>query len=215
VPQFVVRLRGTVLVAVALVATAAGPAAAGDPFANYVTEVTGIKPALPGVTATAPRDGADIEVTNTTATPLIVLGYQGEPYLKITDHGVWQNQLSPATYLNREYSIDSIPGSVDTHKAPEWKNLSDGSTARWHDHRIHWMGAVEPPDVAGDKGHPHLIKSWQIGLEYGTRKADIDGTLSWQPTSPWGLYLTYGGLAAAVVAALVVAIAFRRQSVER
>ncbi len=185
-----------------LVLGAQASASASDPFANYITKVTQISPALPGVRARTPENGADMVISNSSSRAVIVLGYQGEPYLRITDQGVWQNERSPATYLNKEYYIDSIPTTVDAHRKPQWKLLNGGDRAVWHDHRIHWMGAIQPPSVAKDPHHSHLIKSWKVGLRYGGERANVLGTLSWRPTGHLGSYLTYGGLGAAVMLAL-------------
>ncbi|MCW2755080.1 MAG: hypothetical protein JWQ32_2491 [Marmoricola sp.] len=188
--------------------TGIGPANASDPFADYVTTVTGIAPRLVGVTAVAASNGADIVVTNSSRTPLIVLGYQQEPYLKVTNAGVWQNQLSPATYLNKELYIDNIPPAASADKPPVWKQISTDSRAQWHDHRIHWMGAEVPPSVAEDPHHTHLIKKWTIGLEYGSEKAVISGTLTWHPGQrffvtilPWALVV---GATVTVIALMLV-----------
>lgn len=174
---------------VALVVSRSG---SQNPFANYVTKVDGITPALPGVTATAPYDGADITVTNTTDTVLVIDGYQGEPYLEITKSGVRENQMSPATYLNKEAFINSIPTTVNAGDTPVWKSLGSADNAQWHDHRIHWMGATVPPVVQKDPHSPHLITQWSIPMRYGDTTATITGTLSYKPTSRVGTYLSIG-----------------------
>jgi hypothetical protein len=73
------------------------------------------------------------------------------------------------------------------------------------------MGAFIPPVVAKDPHHPHLIKTWTIGLLYGDKKAQIDGTLSWRHTGHLGAYLTYGGVGAAVVVTVGVMLIARRR----
>lgn len=70
------------------------PAYAGG-FGTYVTTVTGITPALEGITVRSPGNGEAITVTNNTSTPLIIEGYQQDQYLKVTKDGVWENKLSP------------------------------------------------------------------------------------------------------------------------
>lgn len=153
-------------------------------------------------------------MSNTTATPVIVDGYQGEPYLKITNAGVWQNNLSPAVYLNKEQTIGTIPNDANASKPPQWTKISDGHRAQWHDHRIHWMGASEPPAVAADPGKPHLVSTWHIPLQVGTVKGEITGTLSYVPASHWNTYLPYGaiGLAVVVVVAVQLLVVRRRRT---
>jgi hypothetical protein len=201
---------GATLAALALLTTA--PAAhAQDLFSSYVTKVTGIRPALPGISAHAQADGADITVRNTSATPVVVEGYQHEPYLKITDHGVWQNKLSPAVYLNKEQFIDSIPNDVNAKRAPIWVPVSGRNFATWHDHRIHWMNITEPPAVAAAPDKPHLITRWTIPITSGHTTGAIVGTLTWQPSGHLGRYITWGvGAFTLLVVAILIWIRRRR-----
>ena len=200
------------LLAVSLMASGPLPAYAGG-FSTYVTKVTGIQPSVPGVRITAPSNGEDINVSNTGATPLIVEGYQHDQYLKITAHGVWQNKLSPAVYLNKEQTIGDVPDDANATKPPEWVKISDGHHAQWHDHRIHWMGVANPPVVQQDPKHAHLITTWKIPVISGATRGDIVGTLTYQPGSHLGSYLTYGaiGLAVVVILGLQVVILRRRR----
>jgi hypothetical protein len=198
-------------VALALVVLVPATAQASNLFSGYVTTVTGIRPHLPGVSARAEPDGADITVHNTSSTPLVIEGYQHEPYLKITDHGVWENRLSPAVYLNKEQFIGSIPDNVNAQKPPIWVKVDGRSFATWHDHRIHWMDVTQPPSVAAAPGKPHLIKRWTIPLVSGGRRGAIVGTLTWQPSSHLGTYLTIGVVALAMVAVGVLVVLRRRR----
>jgi hypothetical protein len=202
----------TGLLAALLVGVARLPAYATT-FSSYRTTVTGLTPALPGLTATSQANGEAITVSNTSATPVIVEGYQGEPYLKVTSSGVWQNDLSPAVYLNKEQTIGSIPSDAGAGKQPHWTQVSDGPRAQWHDHRIHWMGAAEPPSVSADPGEPHLISTWHIPLQVGTGKGTITGALRYVPAGHWGSYLTYGaiGLGVLVVVAVQLLVVRRRR----
>jgi hypothetical protein len=197
-----------------ILGTAALPAYAAA-FSSYRTEVTGLTPATPGLTATSLENGEAITVSNTSDTPVIVDGYQGEPYLKVTKAGIWQNDLSPAVYLNKEQTIGTIPHDAGAAKKPKWTKISDGHRAQWHDHRIHWMGASEPPAVAADPGKEHLISTWKIPLTVGTATGDITGTLSYVPSSDWGSYLTYGaiGLGVVIVVAVQLLVVRRRRTV--
>lgn len=208
--------RGTAAVALAaasVVALGTGPAAGSDPFANYRTAVTSVTPSIPGVTAKAESDGAEMIVSNSTAKPLVILGYQSEPYLRVTSAGVWENQESPATYLNKEYYIDSIPKSINADKPPRWKQISSSSKAIWHDHRIHWMGAIQPPAVAKDPHHAHLIKTWTVAMRYGKEPVTITGTLTWHPGSRWwSAYAPIAGIGGAIIVVLLLAVLRRRRS---
>jgi hypothetical protein len=52
----------------------------------------------------------------------------------------------------------------------------------WHDHRIHWMSPLTPPQVK-DKSRLTLIFDWQVPIEVGMRKGTISGQLYWTPES--------------------------------
>lgn len=186
------------------------PAFAGG-FDTYVTTVTGVTPALAGIVVSSPSNGEQITLTNPTDTPLVIEGYSHEPYLKVSKDGVWQNKLSPAVYLNKVATIDAVPQDANAQATPVWVKLNSTDHAQWHDHRIHWMGTVNPPSVQADPKHAHLIKDWTIPIVYGSQKAEIAGTLTYEPGSSIGTYLTYGAIGLAVVAILVLQIVILRR----
>lgn len=186
-----------------------------DDFGVYATRVTGVRPALPGVRVSAPENGEQITVTNTGATPLIIEGYQHDQYLKVTDHGVWENKLSPAVALNK-LNVIEVPRDASATAAPVWVKLNSTDHAQWHDHRIHWMGTVNPPSVERDPHHPHLIKDWVIPVHYGTTSASIVGTLTYLPGSRLGTYLTYGAIGGGLlVVVLLQVLILRRRRPDR
>lgn len=88
-----------------IVLAAASPAAAhggGDEPgpANFRSEI--IEPGVDGLSwRVLDGDGA-IELTNTTGADVVVVGYQGEPYLRFAVDGVYRNVNSLATYLNED-----------------------------------------------------------------------------------------------------------------
>ena len=152
--------------------------------------------------------GSRVELRRTTAHQVVVLGYQGEPYLRLDADGVWENESSPAVYLNRDrFASQAPPASATPDAAPAWKRLHGGDSARWHDHRVHWMSTIPPPQVQADPGRPRVI--------FADNHVDllVDGTpvsavvkLSWVPRPhPW-IWL---GLVAAAACLALVLIAFR------
>ena len=102
------------------------PAHAGGVQAtsNYRTSITSVEPAIPGLTVRTADLAGTLELSYTTpdttpgttpgttpdttpgTTPgndaVVVLGYEGEPYLRISARGVERNAHSPATYLNQD-----------------------------------------------------------------------------------------------------------------
>lgn len=199
------RVTGAALLLGVLLGGMAMPAYAAT-FTGYVTKVTAVTPDVPEVTVKATLNGEGITVTNTSDQTVIVDGYQGEPYAKITKDGIWQNDLSPAVYLNKEQTIGNIPTDANASQTPKWTQISTNHRFQWHDHRIHWMGAAEPPVVAKDPGKPHQISTWKIPMTVGDTKGDISGTLSYVPGSHWGKYLPYVAIAVGVIVVVLVQV---------
>lgn len=201
------RACAAALVGGALVVATAAPASAhgagGLQPTNYTTEVRGIVPALRGVHVRAVDLGTKLELRNDGSRAVTVLGYDDEPYLRVTRHGVLENTRSPAVFLNRAQTITGkLPKSYDSSASPEWRKISDGNVARWHDHRAHWMGASDPPEVERDRGDRHVvIRDWKVPLRVGTTSATVHGDSTWvPPPSPWPWIALAVGLAAIVIA---------------
>jgi hypothetical protein len=134
----------------------------------------------------------------------VILGYDGEPYLRVGPHGVFINALSPAAYLNCSRSGCPVPAIADAHAPPQWEHFSDGQTIRWHDHRIHWMGRSLPPEVAQAPGARHLQARWVVTMEQGATTVAAVGDYTWIPGTsafPWVL-LALGLAGVGVVVAL-------------
>ena len=113
---------------------------------NYQTVLHAVTPKVPGLTLTIVDLGTQVELTNTGRTEVLVLGYDGEPYLRVGPRGVFENIRSPATYLNRSTTITGrAAGEPMPRRRPRWRQISSGTTARWHDHRAHFMGTDDPP----------------------------------------------------------------------
>ncbi|MEZ5248381.1 MAG: hypothetical protein R2713_03905 [Ilumatobacteraceae bacterium] len=119
----------------------ASPAAADPPRpTDYRSEVVSISPAIPGLEARIIGGDSFIELT-TSGQDVLVLGYDGEPYLRFDADGtVSENVRSPARWLNLDrYSETSVPAEADATAPPEWEQVGSGGRYAWHDHRTHWM----------------------------------------------------------------------------
>ncbi len=169
---------------------------------DYRCVVTAVRPVLPGLSVRAVSAGTQLELRNDTGRPIEVLGYSGEPYLRIAPDGVYQNANSPATYLNQTSTGGPPPPSTASPASPpSWQKLSTAPAVLWHDHRAHWMATTRPPEVVADPTTPHRITSWTIPLRDGVRTFAVTGTLDWIPppaTPTWwaGALLLAGAVAA-------------------
>ena len=174
----------TVGLGLLLVTLNSQPAAAhttnGSDAAHYRTRLDGFTPQVTGLTGSVDPRGEWIQVTNTTGKTLTILGYAHEPYLRITPAGVEQNAASPTVTLNQSLFAD-ISQALTMQAAPQWLPIAAGNQARWHDHRIHWMGAVRPPAVQAHPGTAQLIGTWTVHLTLDSQPVDLTGTLNWLP----------------------------------
>jgi hypothetical protein len=202
-------VRGVVIAAtgaIAVVVVAAQPAAAHDvpgiKPSNFETTVRGTTPRVAGLIVRPIDLGNELELRNDTGADVVVLGYQGEPYLRVGPRGVFENRRSPATYLNRTRDGKTrVPGDADPAAAPEWNRLASGTVARWHDHRAHWMGTDDPPEVARAPDQRHVVDHWSLQLRRGTQDVTVAGDLLWLPgPSPWGWVLGALAITLALVA---------------
>ena len=69
----------------------------------------------------------------------MILGYQGEPYLRFDKSGVFQNMRSPATYVNR---FRGTSAAASRRRRTEGRARVGagrrGASFAWRDHRIYW-----------------------------------------------------------------------------
>jgi len=181
----------TVLIALGWLVAIAQPASAhsvsGVGATNWKTVITGISPQVAGLSLKVVEGGSRLEMTNGGA-EITVLGYEGEPYLRVGPQGVFENIHSPATYLNCARTACSVPPQANPQSPPEWKQISSGHTVRWHDHRIHWMGSQLPPQVARAPNQVHVEGPWTITMQQGATSITVTGNYTWVPASaafPW------------------------------
>ncbi|HWC36479.1 MAG TPA: hypothetical protein VG650_16855 [Mycobacteriales bacterium] len=203
------RFATTVVAGGSLVALTAVPAQAhslgpGVTAMNYRTTLVSVSPRLPGVSLRVVDDGLHVIACNTTPTPLVIDGYNGEPYLRVDARGAWENVHSPAVYLNASFTPGAVPKLADATATPQWKRIGSGDSVMWHDHRLHWMGTSPPAQVQRDPGAYNLISTWQINGRYGDQRLRAIGELAWvPPPDPAGWLVVAAVLAAAVAAAAI------------
>jgi hypothetical protein len=193
------RVRAAVVVAGVLLGGAGLPGSAradsgpGSDSRYYVTELSAVRPPMAGLKVEVTRTGEWVRVTNTSTTPVTVLGYTDEPYLRLSPTGTEENQSSLSTYLNDSLVISQVPPDW-TVKPVQWKKVSAAPAYSWHDHRVHWMSSTRPPIVANDPEHPHPVSNWTIRMLYGDVPVTVTGTLSWS-----GRPSQFGSVASRVV----------------
>ena len=82
----------------------AAPTAAHGPTATqagYVSSVNAVLPNVLGLSANVIGGDVWLRVSNYSGKEIVILGYQGEPYLRFRKDEVFQNDRSPMAYVNR------------------------------------------------------------------------------------------------------------------
>ena len=74
---------------IALASPAAAHSVTGVSATNFKTTLESVEPRVAGLTMRVIEGGSRFELTNTTGSDAIVLGYDGEPYLRIGPEGVF------------------------------------------------------------------------------------------------------------------------------
>lgn len=206
------RPRVVAVVAVALSAVApAALAHEGNP--NFKSEVHAVVPAVEGLTAEVVDHDDRIELRNDSGRPIVVEGYEDEPYLRIAADGtVAVNRRAPTYYLNQDRFAAGVevPRSADAKAPPDWHVEDRSGQYAWHDHRIHWMSRTVPPQVK-DEGKRTKVFDWKVPLEVGGRPATVDGSLVWVGKPGGGFPLGAGlALAGVVLAGATFTLIVRR-----
>jgi hydrogenase/urease accessory protein HupE len=147
----------------------------------YHSRVTAIRPPVPGLSARVLGGDERIEVTWTGRPPLIVLGTQGEPMLRLGSAGIELNERSPSAFLSGDrYAQVPLPAGTDADAPPRWRRLDAAGPFSWYDHRIHLLDGTRP-DVVGDGTEAVTVFHWKVPLLLGSRPVTLVGALDWVP----------------------------------
>jgi hypothetical protein len=204
-------LATTVLALLVLVPTATAHPRAQGYARGFDSKILAVRPAVEGLTVTV-VDGDDrLRVENESGTELLVLGYDGEPYLRIGPAGVHRNERSPAAYLNRDrFANVAVPLTANAEAPPLWRRVADRPAWQWHDHRIQWMAAGPPEQVRDAPKSTHTIFGWRVPGRIGDRTLTVTGRLDYAPPSESGVsplllvLVTVTGVAALIGLTLLV-----------
>jgi hypothetical protein len=166
----------------ALVVCSAAAAHGGGGALGFRSKVTKITPAVQGLSVTVVDYDDRLQLRNDTGEPIVILGYQGEPYLAFREGHVYRNTRSPATYLNDDrFGQVALPEQADAKAPPQWEEVSPREDFDWHDHRIHWMSRTLPPKVQAAKDKPHHVFDWTVPARLDGQPLTIVGTLDYEP----------------------------------
>ena len=203
-------------------AAAATSTAASEDAEHYVTAVRSIEPAVAGLEVRASADG-DITLTNRTGGTVVVEGYAGEDYLRITAEKVERNVRALTSALTGDVARTGLPEQLTRTGGeppePKWVQVGPGPTATWSDFRTTYT-AARPPVVTQDPHSEHRVFEWAIQVRADDAPVLIRGDVTWTGI-PWltplqiGLFGTGGLLLLAVAIALLRRRANARKAARR
>jgi hypothetical protein len=185
----------------------------GGASSDYRIEVTGFEGDPTGVEVRPVELGDRMELVRTTAKEVKIVGYDGEPYIRLGADGVFENFNSPSHYTNLDRFARTVTPSTATPTAePNWVKLSDGNSVRWHDHRTHWMDPTPRQDVRDNPDVERVIfPANRVELVVDGNPVVAIVKVTWLPPPSRIAWLVVSSLAAcALLAALVLVPSLRR-----
>jgi hypothetical protein len=197
------RIRAFVLIGLVVgLASIAAPAPAdahtrsGVVAVDYGASVFPPRPPLTSaVTARVAQSDRALGLTVTGGHTVVVLGYLGEPVLRIGPSGVAVNGASP-TAAGAGLVTTTPPGPG---AAPRWQALSDRPSFAWHDARLRGL----PTGVERSR--------WKLPVLFDGARAELGGEI-WRVGRPVLWYWVLLGIP--VVAAVLLVFCFRRPRLE-
>jgi hypothetical protein len=163
---------------------------------NYRSEIAGISgpsDALDTLDVRLLDLGRRIELVNRGRVDIVVLGYDGEPWLRVGPEGVFENEYSNSAYQERQRPgrvSDPPPDPARAAGPPRWRRTGDGEALRWRDRRTRHDGPA-PDAVQRAPDDRHLVvPRWTVELERGDDRLAIAGRIVYVPPPsvlPWAL----------------------------
>lgn len=190
-PRRVLRALGVCAGAIAALVFTASPAWAhvvgGAQPSNYRVQVTGVSPPAPGVEVRSGVGGEWVRLTSRGPRPVTVLGYAGEPFLRVAGGRVAVNLRS--TTLADNPRLASGGQQPEPAAPPRWSPVDTGASLTWSDTRL------TPQAGRGSRS----AGTWTLPLRVGGSPVTVTGTWRWvPPPSPWPWVVALAAATAAV-----------------
>ena len=106
---------------------------------------------------------------------VVVIDYQGAPYLRFSRDGVAVNTASAMYYLN-QVPAQRPPATTAPRAPPRWSRVSAGHSYGWHDGRLHALATT-----ASAPGASYLGR-WQVPLRVDGAAMTLAGGLYYAPS---------------------------------
>lgn len=107
---------------------------------------------------------------------VVVLDYQGAPYLRFARGRVWANRSSEMYYFNQSPPV-SPPVGLKRNAPERWLQVASGRSYQWHDGRLHAFAlqAVAPGSS--------YVGPWRVPVRVNGRLSAVSGSL-WYRAGP-------------------------------
>jgi hypothetical protein len=188
-----VRLSVALAACAAAAAIRPAPAAAhvstGRISTSFEARIDGIRPPVPGVTATVVDGDLKLHISAAPPHVVTVLGVTHEPFIRIGPGGVFVSSGSPTAESAGLVTQQQM-------RAARWIRLSGGHSFAWHENRLRPVPFVSGAD--------RRVAGWSIPLLVDGRPVTIRGS-EWFAAQPRRLLWALPAVAAVVVAAIVLA----------
>lgn len=113
---------------------------------DFRTTVVAIEPATPELHPSIIGGDSFLRLRVDRGTEVEVLGYRGEPYIRfLADGTVEENRASASYFVSQSRLGDDLPADFVDDAPPQWHVVATDGDYSWHDHRMHWMSATDPP----------------------------------------------------------------------
>ncbi|MFL6048734.1 MAG: hypothetical protein ACJ738_03070 [Gaiellales bacterium] len=191
----VVLVRLPVALAACAAAAAIRPASAdahassGRISTSFEARIDGIRPPVPGVTATVLDGDLKLRIDADPPHVVTVLGVLHEPFIRIGPGGVFVSSRSPTA---ESAGLVTLPQMRDAR----WIRLSGGHSFAWHESRLRPV-----PFVTGVN---RRVAAWSIPLLVDGRPVTVRGS-EWYAAQPRRLLWALPAVAAVILAAIVLA----------
>jgi len=181
--------------ALAFVAPATAYAHTGGRIASdFEARIVGLRPRASGVRARVLGGDLKLELAVSGGHEVVVLGLEGEPFLRFGPAGVAANATSPTAWST---GVVGTSSAVTSASGPVWRRVSGGHTFAWHENRLR-----PQPSVTGGGATPRRVAPWSVALVVDGRRTRLEGWewyASGPAARPWlaALLIPLGGAIAA------------------
>jgi hypothetical protein len=155
---------------------------------DFDARVGGFRPAAPGLAARVLGGDQRLELRVAPAQLVIVLGIEGEPFLRFSATGVEANLASPTAATARVIR----PSEAVFSGRPRWQSVSRGHVFAWHENRLRPVPFVHDGSI-----RPRQVGTWSIPLVVDGRRTALGGAEWYAAGPPVWPWLLAGALVAA------------------